>query len=322
LKKTVDVIIPAYNAEKFIERTLKSVVSQTHLPEKIIIVDDGSTDETVNIINDFKKNSKVKIDLHQQENRGPNAARNAGLKHSTSEFVAFLDADDIWEKEKLEKQLRIFEKNEFEKLGLVYTAYDLIDENDEKIKQSFLVFKLDPGLRGDVFDKMFDAMKITGSCSGVLIKSACFEKTGFFDETLKGAEDWDMWIRISQYFEIDYVNEVLVRVRLHRNNSHNNQIMMAKNMIMFLKKWSGILDENHAARIQLAKKSFDYFFKALFLFKFKTALKMLKLFDEMLSEKEKEIIFTKTKGSTFLFMVFSFPDYFVKQMKRIIGCQP
>lgn len=321
MKKTIDVIIPVYNAEKFIEKTLESVVSQTHLPERIIIVDDGSTDETVNIINDFKNNSKVKIDLHQQENRGPNAARNAGLKHSTSEFVAFLDADDIWEKEKLEKQLRVFEKNEFEKLGLVYTAYDLIDENDEKIKQSFLVFKLDPGLRGDVFDKMFDAMKITGSCSGVLIKKDCFEKTGYFDETLKGAEDWDMWIRISQYFEIDYVDEILVHVRLHKSNSHNNQMMMAENMIMFLKKWSGILDENHVGRIQLAKKSFDYFFKALFLFKFKTALKMLQLFDEMLSEKEKEIIFAQTKGSAFLFMVFSLPEYFVKQMKRIIGCQ-
>jgi len=318
LKKTIDVIIPVYNAEKFIEKTLESVVSQTHLPEKIIVVDDGSTDKTVDIIENFKKNSNVGIELHRQKNRGPNAARNAGLKHSTSEFVAFLDADDIWEKEKLEKQLRIFEKNEFEKLGLVYMAYDLIDENDEKIKKSFLIFKLDPGLRGDVFDKMFDAMKITGSCSGVLIKKDCFEKTGYFDETLKGAEDWDMWIRISQYFEIDYVDEILVHVRLHKSNSHNNQMMMAENMIMFLKKWSGILDENHVGRIQLAKKSFDYFFKALFLFKFNTALKMLKLFDEVLSKNEREIIFAKTKGSAFLFMVFSLPEYFVKQMRRII----
>jgi len=320
LKKTIDVIIPAYNAEKFIKRTLQSVVSQTHLPEKIIVVDDGSTDKTVDIIENFKKNSLVRIDIYKQENRGPNAARNVGLEHSDSEFIALLDADDFWESTKLEKQLRTFEETDFKDLGLVYTAYDLIDENDEKIKQSFLVFKLDPGLRGDVFDKMFDAMKITGSCSGVLIKRACFEKTGFFDESLRGAEDWDMWIRISQYFEIDYVNEVLVHVRLHRNNSHNNQIMMANNMIMFLKKWSAILDENHVGRIQLAKKSFDYFFKALFLFEFKTARKMLKLFDEILSENEKEIIFKKTKGSVFLFMVFSFPNYFVKQIRRIMGC--
>lgn len=319
MKKTVDVIIPAYNAERFIERTLQSVVSQTYLPEKIIIVDDGSTDGTVSIINDFKNNTKVKIELYRQENKGPNAARNVGLKHSTSEFLAFLDADDLWESTKLEKQLKVFEKSDFKDLGLVYTAYDLIDEDDEKIKQSFLVFKLDPGLRGNVFDKMFDAMKITGSCSGVLIKRDCFGKVGFFDEELKGAEDWDMWIRISQYFEIDYVNEVLVHVRLHKSNSHNNQLMMAKNMIMFLKKWSGILDKDSVGTIQLAKKSFDYFFKALFLFKFKTAQMMLKLYDEILSKNEQKIIFAKTKGSVFLFMVFSFPEYFVKQVKRIMG---
>jgi hypothetical protein len=115
---------------------------------------------------------------------------------------------------------------------------------------------------------------------------------------------------------------VLVRVRLHRNNSHNNQMMMAENMIMFLKKWSGILDENHVARIQLAKKSFDYFFKALFLFKFNIARKMLKLFDEVLSKDDRKIIFAKTKGSVFLFMVISFSDYFMKQVRRIMGCQP
>ena len=321
MKKTIDVIIPAYNAEKFIEKTIRSVLEQTYLPEKIIVVNDGSIDKTVEVVEEISKTSKVPIILISQENRGPNAARNVGLEHSDSEYIALLDADDIWKEEKLEKQLQVFEKSELENLGLVYTAYDLIDENGCKIKQSFLVFKLDPDLRGYVFNKMFDAMKITGSCSGVLIKKKCFEKVGFFDESLRGAEDWDMWIRISKEFQIDYVNETLVHVRVHDKNSHNDQVMMAENMIMFLKKWSGILDVGHPGRTQLARKSFDYFFKAVFMFKFVTACKLFKLYSVVLLREERSRIFNRTKGSVFLFALFCLPHYCIKQVRRVASCE-
>ncbi|MGI6394070.1 MAG: glycosyltransferase family 2 protein [bacterium] len=318
MKKSVDVIIPAFNAEKFIERTLKSVLFQTFAPTKIIVVDDGSTDGTFQLVENIAKTSENPILLISQKNSGPNATRNCGLKHSESEFVAFLDADDIWEKEKLEKQIEVFEKSEFQNLGLVYTSYDLVDEFEQKIKQSFLVFKLDPNLRGNVFDKMFDAMKITGSASGVLIKRECFEKVGFFDESLRGAEDWDMWLRISKEYEIDFVDEVLVHVRLHQTNAHNNQLMMAENMIKLLKKWHHILEENHVGRKELAKKSFDYFFKAVFLFKFGLAAKILRLYGELLSKEERASIFKKTGGSVHCFALISLPSYVVKQMKRVL----
>jgi len=317
LKKTVDVIVPAYNAEKFIAKTLESVVSQTHLPEKIIIVDDGSTDGTISIINDFKNNSKVKIELYRQENRGPNAARNKGLRHSTADFIAFLDADDLWEPNKLEKQIKVFNNTGFSNLGLVYTAYDLIDRNGDKIKQKYLVFKLDPGLRGDVFNQMFEAMKITGSCSGVLIKKECFSRVGLFDESLRGAEDWDMWIRISREFQIDFADEILVHVRLHSTNAHNDQLMMTKNMIMLLKKWSSILDKDHPGRLQMAEKSLDYFFKAIFLFRLTEAFKILKLLQDMLLPEEKKVLFCEHRNSIKFFILLTTPKYIKKQIKRI-----
>lgn len=318
MKKTIDVIIPAYNAEKFIERTMRSVVFQTLPPEKIIVVDDGSTDGTVNVIKEFAKTSNIQIQLHLQENRGPNAARNEGLRHADSEFVAFLDADDVWTKNKLERQIEVFEKTEFEKLGLVYTAYDLIDEHDVEVKYKFLVFKLNTDMRGHVFDKMFDAMKITGSSSGVLIKRDCFRETGFFDETLKGAEDWDMWLRISENFSIDYVNEVLVHVRMHDGNSHKDQLSMAENIILLLKKWHAVLDIHHHGRQLLAVKSFDYFFKALFMLKLKLACDILKKYRSVLTKDEHRKIFTETRGSVVLFMLLYFPAYVKKQVRRMI----
>ena len=208
MKNTVDVIIPAYNAGKFIERTLKSVVSQTHLPEKIIVVDDGSTDDTVAVVNNFKKNSSVDIELFEQENKGPNAARNVGIKNSTSEYVAFLDADDLWENVKIEKQIAVFQNSAYKDLGLVYCGYKLIDENGKEINKKNIF----PTLKGSVFNKLLKANLISGSPSTVLIKRAVLKETGLFDENLKGSEDWDMWLRIAEKFEYDYVLKPLIYV--------------------------------------------------------------------------------------------------------------
>ncbi len=284
MKKTVDVIIPAYNAEKFIERTLKSVVSQTHLPEKIIVVDDGSTDETVNVIKNFKKKSKVEIDIYRQENRGPNAARNVGLKNSTSEFVAFLDADDLWEKEKLEKQLRVFENTKFEKLGIVYCGYELVDESGEKLRKKNIA----PRLKGKVFYELLKSNLISGSPSTVLMKKECLGQTGLFDEILRGSEDWDMWLRVAKDYDFDYVDEPLIFVAdMPVSNSKNYESMLI-NRVMFINKW---IDEIKKSKELVTYHRNKLISGAVFCKINKPPFKIKKTINKYISEDTKKILF-------------------------------
>jgi len=233
---TIDVIIPVFNGEYFIEKALRSVDRQTCEPSRIIVVDDGSTDKTEEIVLAFKSASAIPVEYIKQENRGPNAARNKGISVSSGELLAFLDTDDVWEPAKLEKQLAVFNGSEWNDLGLVYCAYSLIAEDDSIIIDKSAV-TLDPSYRGHVFDKVLEANKIMGSASAVLIKKECFDSVGLFDESLKASEDWDMWIRIAEKYAIDYVNEPLVKIRRHPGNFQKKYEYMLVNDILFFNKW-------------------------------------------------------------------------------------
>jgi len=237
LKKTVDIIIPAYNAEKYIRQAILSVASQTYQINKIIVVDDGSIDKTAEIVKSIIV--AVPVTLISQNNKGPNAARNEGLRQSDSEYIAFLDADDFWKKDKVEKQMSVFESSEYENLGLVYCGYELIDENGKKIIKKIIK----PVLRGKIFQKLLKANLISGSPSTVLMKKEVLEKVGFLDESLRGSEDWDMWLRIAEKFDFDYVDESLIYVAdLTESNSKNFELMLI-NRILFINKWIHIISK-------------------------------------------------------------------------------
>lgn len=238
--KTIDVIIPAYNAEKFIERTLQSVVSQTYPPEKIIIVNDGSTDKTVEIVEEFIKKESIPIVLVSQINKGPNCARNAGLTHSDSEFVAFVDADDFWEKKKLEFQIELFSKTDNEKLGVIYSEYLLVNELGKEIKKKIGF----PFIRGNVFDSLLRGNVIIGSCSSVLVRRECFDQAGLFDESLSGSEDWDMWLRISKEYDFDFSEGSVVFITDRDKSNNKDYESMIVNRIRFLNKWIDEIKKN------------------------------------------------------------------------------
>ncbi len=238
----IDVIIPVYNGKEFILKALQSVAAQTLLPASIIVVDDGSTDDTYAILSEYAKESKIKIQIIQQENKGLSAARNIGIKNSIEEFIAFLDADDEWLPSKLEEQVLIFKHSNLENLGIVYCGYELIDKNNNLLKKNTL--KIDPSIRGKIFEKILPANKIISSGSGVLIKKECFKKVGYFDESLKACEDWDMWLRLSQEYEFDYSNKILVKIRQHHQNMQKNKDFMLVNLITFYNKWTTLLDTN------------------------------------------------------------------------------
>jgi hypothetical protein len=194
----VDVVIPLYNAAPFVERTLRSVLAQTRLPQRVIVVDDGSTDGGPDVVRALVANysGPVRIDLLEQPNAGPNTARNTGLQAGTSSFVAFLDADDLWAPTKLEEQLRVFSGDAKDDLLLVYCRAHWIDILDRPKQGTPL--NEGEALRGHVFDRLLPRNRIWGGSSAVLIRREAFDLAGPFDVGLRAAEDFDMWLRIAK----------------------------------------------------------------------------------------------------------------------------
>lgn len=234
-RNLVDVVIPAYNAARYIEETLSSVASQVDALYKIIVVNDGSTDRTQELVSQFAaKHPHLSIQIIEQVNAGLSAARNAGIQASTAPYIAFLDADDLWLPEKLTKQLAVFNQTKNDKLGLVYCAYGVISEDSVRLPS---VAVISPSLRGDASRKLLQGNFISGSGSAVLIKRTVFDAVGLFDEKLRAGEDWDMWLRISRNFLVDYCPEELVLIRLHEANMQKDTLRMLSADLMILNKF-------------------------------------------------------------------------------------
>lgn len=235
-KHLVDVVIPAFNAEKYLTQTLESVAKQGELIKSIIVVNDGSTDKTGEIVDSFSKaHQGLNITLLNQANQGLANARNKGIKAASAPYIALLDADDIWLDTKLKKQLRLFNKEQNLALGAVYCGYTLINENSIPITGKHLIIR--PALRGNVFSKLQTGNFISGSGSSILIKADVFKEIGYFDETLNASEDWDMWLRIASKYQFDYVDENLVQIRVHASNMQKDFSRMLASELAMLNKF-------------------------------------------------------------------------------------
>lgn len=232
--RTVDVIIPVYNGQDFILEAIQSVEQQTHVPQAIIVVDDGSTDRTGEIVQGHV--GRVPITYIKKPNGGLSSARNAGIRAISSQYVGFLDADDAWESSKLAKQLDVFARAPRPNLGVVYCGYTLIDAAGNPARGFFHV-AIDKNIRGWVFEHILPVNKVVSSASGALVTRECFTQAGGFDEHLAAAEDWDMWLRIAQTHEFDFVDEPLVKIRRHGSNMQNDAPRMFKNRMVFYDKW-------------------------------------------------------------------------------------
>ncbi len=235
LNEIVDVIIPVYNGQKYILAAIESVVTQSIKPRCIIVIDDGSTDNTAKLVLEYKRITKTKINLYHKKNGGLSSARNFGIKKSNADFVALLDSDDQWNLTKLAKQLFLFRRSTCKNLGLVFCDYEMIDE-DGNVDLSIPHSKLDRSARGHIFMKLLDGNKVTSSGSGVLVRREVFKKVGYFDEALPAAEDWDMWLRIAREFDFDYIPEKLVKIRRHQSNMSNSEVRLLIGISMVLNK--------------------------------------------------------------------------------------
>lgn len=212
----VSVIIPTYNRENFISECVQSVLAQTMPAREIIVVDDGSTDATYNILSDFGFNSistqKTVLRYFFQENRGVSAARNLGIREAKSEYIALLDSDDIWLKSKLDRQVAAF-RNDNTKTRLCHTD-EIWMRNGVRINQH----KKHKKYGGNVFRSCLKLCCI--SPSSTMMHRSIFTDFGFFDEDLPACEDYDYWLRYSAKEDVIFIDEPLII----KQGGHSDQL--------------------------------------------------------------------------------------------------
>jgi glycosyltransferase involved in cell wall biosynthesis len=204
-RKLVSVVIPTYNMEKYIKDAINSVLAQTYKNFELIVVDDGSTDSTCTLVREFGND----VMYIYQRNLGPSAARNNGIRASKGEYVAFLDADDQWEADKIDFQMKAMLASP--RVGLVSCGERGVDLSGKVLRTTLRKnYKNAEALFMDLLKGNFVS---GGSCA--LVRKCCFEKLGFFDEKITVGEDWDMWLRIVQNYDINFVEKILVTVKIH-----------------------------------------------------------------------------------------------------------
>lgn len=191
----VSVIIPTYNRAAYLLKALQSVKEQTYQFLEIIVIDDGSTDNTRMMLKDYDG----PVRYFYQENQGISGARNAGIMNAHGEYVAFLDSDDYWVPEKTERQVALFEQN---------PGYGLVASRCASIRLDGSYRERNrPGKSGWVLADLFKANFIRTSTA--MVKKQCFERIGLFDEDLKECEEYDLWLRIAAHYPMGFINKSL-----------------------------------------------------------------------------------------------------------------
>lgn len=203
----ISVIIPVYNRPAFVKRAIDSVLSQTLIADEIIVVDDGSTDETASVLDSFG----VQIKVIRTQNLGVSHARNIGIKEASGEWIAFLDSDDVWEPEKLATQMDYHNNNPY--ILFSHTEETWI-RDDKPVNQKQKHQK--PS--GRCFEEILEFCTIGPST--VMMHKTLFDKVGYFDESLTVCEDYDLWLRVAKKYEVGLISEALTQ----KHAGHENQL--------------------------------------------------------------------------------------------------
>lgn len=210
-KPAISVIIPAYNHAKYIRQCVDSVLDQTFTDIEIMVVDDGSTDGTSEILKEYRG----RLTLIEQANRGTQSARNTAIRASSGRYIALLDSDDVWLPHKLQRQLAVFER--YPDAGLAYAQAYIIDAQGAHLNAAVIGKAIiDP-------NESYQQILIENPVPALtaLIRKECLDEIGLFDETLVGASDWDLWLRIAARWPVVCINEPLALYRVHLANTTN-----------------------------------------------------------------------------------------------------
>ena len=221
-QKKITVIIPNYNYAQYIRHAIESVLRQSYQNIELIVVNNGSTDNSLDVLQIFEKD----IILIDQPDLGQSGARNSGLRRATGDYIAFLDADDVWEPTKLEKQISLLRDS----TQLVYCGIAPFKDLNSELLSIVL-----PSYSGDCTRFFIEHPGVSIVLSGestALFSRELLDRIGTFDATLNSTAGWDFFRRCSRITNFDFVNEPLVNYRLHASNMSNSK----KNVILDMRQ--------------------------------------------------------------------------------------
>ena len=236
----ISIVIPAYNHARFISQAIECALAQTYPEVEIVVVDDGSTDATGSVLAAYQG----RITSVRQDNQGPSAARNTGLRTTHGEYVLFLDADDLIPPHKLKRQSLPFQQRA--DLGVVYSSWQFVDETGTRC-----LAQTQPHPSSDVLKALLlrELFLPTGAA---LVRRACFERVGAFDEDLRAAEDTDLWVRIAAGgYSFLALDDCLFSYRVLDGSVSHNLTHQVQNELARLDKWfarTDLLAETQALR--------------------------------------------------------------------------
>jgi len=252
----VSIIIPVYNGANLLPRAISSVINQTFKDWELIIVDDGSTDNSKEIISEYTaKDSRIKY-YWEPNSGGPARPKNTGFKYVRGEYVAYLDQDDEWLPEKLDKQLAVFAKYPNQKIGLVSCGANVINEEGKTLMTIHAVEK----------EREFSDLLIADyifSNSSVILPYTVIKAIGDRDESIGMGyyEDWDMWVRVmSGGYIFKFIEDPLINYMIHINNAskNTNKLKRAEQNVVFYNKHRELYKDNHIEHIILTRIGLSY----------------------------------------------------------------
>lgn len=237
----VSVVIPSYNHEKYIEETIESVLNQTFQDFNIIITDDGSSDGTVEKIKEFSDN-RIKLFVFE-ENQGACRALNNCIMNSKCKYIAYVSSDDIWEPEKLEKQIKFLDNNP--QIAVVFTNAKIIDENSNPFteKDHFYYSIFDQENRSNY--EWLRTFFFQGNCichPSALFRREVYDKIGLYNEAMANLPDFDMWIRLCLKYNIHILEEKLIKFRIREGNANASTSGNPRNLIRNRFEWKQTFD--------------------------------------------------------------------------------
>ncbi|MBI3650622.1 MAG: glycosyltransferase family 2 protein [Acidobacteria bacterium] len=255
-KPLVSVIMPTYNNALYIGAALDSVLQQTFQDFEIIVIDDGSTDNTAEVLQPYRD----AIRYLKKANGGPSSARNLGIALAQGEFIAFHDSDDTWVADKLALQLDHFAQNP--EVGVVFTGshrYNAKGIVDSNIRKGHTM------PTGMIFDKILTDHFI--AMPSVMVRKSCLDHIGLFEEGLIGNEDFNLYLRLARHYAFGFVNKVLVHIRLHEHNLSDNLAQMCEDEIKNLDKIAALFPDARIPKRQLSGRIYARFGRYYFALK-------------------------------------------------------
>lgn len=273
---SVSVIIPTFNSEQFILNALECVNNQTVKPDEIIIVDDGSNDGTVKIVEDYmvRNGDKVKIILEKQENAGAGAARNRALALANGDWISFLDSDDTWHEDKISKVLAVIRNKPDVDIIAHEGIITDIESGKRRVTRYFNVFDPNKALFPQLYWSNF---LVTSSLT---IKKELLDSSGNFDTSLKNGQDYDLWLRLAKKGHLVYLDEPLTFYTDNRAGSVTNNVKRRYKCEMIIcKRYIGELFK-YVGVAEVKKRVIKRIFR-IHISEVRLALRNRKLFDAL-----------------------------------------